>query len=391
MPTPPTAADSPNEPSGVARQLPPLIVLSDLAAQLIWPRLLRVPAAALWPSRLLLGVIGAALAGLLGSLNTLWSDRPGIGAALERVVAGGLGSAVTRGVALDADAAAREVVRALVTGPADLALAYPVSLPVLGLAMLGALVAVGGGIARSVAEEGATGTRPSAARMLGWSLARWPSAFAAVAVPFVALGLGVVLLRSLGWLGFALPGVNVVGAVLLPLGVALGLAMAVLAVGLGLGGIMVVPARAAEDSDAIDALQRALAYVVARPLRLVAYLAIALGVSALALGVARGLVVGGWELTVQQAGAWLSESREAALSGVAPPGDDGAPGTLGGTERIAHWFVNLWGGVPVVLVSGYAISLFVTAGTRVYLAMREVCDGQDPSEIQGAARADAGA
>lgn len=370
--------------------MPPPIVLADLASQLIWPRLLRVPAAALWPSRLLLGVIGAALAGLMGSLNTLWSDRPGIGPALERIVGGGLGSAVTRAVALDGDAAAREVVRALVTGPADLAVAYPVSLPLLGLAMLGAIVAVGTGIARSVAEEGATGFRPSAARMLGWSVARWPSAFAAVAVPMVALALGVVLLRSLGWLGFALPGVNVLGAVLLPVGVALGLAMVALAVGLGLGGIMVVPARAAEDSDAIDALQRALAYVVARPLRLAKYLAIALGAAALALGVARGLIVGAWDLTIGQGGAWLSDSREAALTGIAPPAEDGTPGTLGGTPRVAHWFVNLWGGVPVVLISGYAISLFFTAGTRVYLAMRELCDGQDPSEIQGAPRTEEG-
>lgn len=367
--------------------LPPLVLLRDLGGQLIWPGLLRIPAAALWPSRLILALIAAIAIGLLGSLSTLWSDKPAFLSALLESQSAAWGGAVAAVLRADVPALAVSLRAAFIDSPLALLTEYPVSTPILLPLMLAALVACGGAIARSVAVESATTRRPTAASMLGWSLARWPSAFAAVFVPLATVWLLIVLMRALGWLGMGLPVVDVVGGLLFPIQLVLALATLALILLLGLAGPMIVPARMAEDSDAIDAVQRSAAYLVARPLRVLLYLAIAVGVSALALGLAGVLTAGAWSLATEQSAAWLNPAREAALTGVMPATDDGSTQTLAGTTRVTHWFIGLWSQIPPLLVAAYAISLFFTGGTKVYLAAREVCDGQDQGDIEGASPA----
>jgi hypothetical protein len=367
--------------------LPPVVLLRDLGGQLLWPGLLRTPAAALWPSRLVLGLVAALIVGLAGSLSRMWSDKPAFLSALlesQSTAWGGLLGAALRG---DVPAAAASLRVALVDAPLRLVAEYPLSTPLLLPLMLGVLVAFGGAIARSVAVESATGRQPTGASVLGWSLARCPSALAAVLVPLLAVWLLIVLMRALGWLGFAIPVLEVVGGLLFPIQVALALATLALILLLGVAGPLIVPARMVEDSDAIDAAQRAAAYLVARPLRVLLYLGVAIGVSALALGLARVLSTGAWSLAVEQSAAWLGRVREGALTGAVPPGADGATGTLSGPARAARWFVGLWSQVPPLLVAGYAISLFFTGATKVYLATRQICDGQDQADIQGASPA----
>lgn len=376
-------------PNPPPRLLPPLILLRDLEGQLIWPRLLRSPAAALWPSRLMLGVLAALLIGLVGSLSTLWSDRPAFIAALSQSQATAWGDVGRALAAADLPQAAGAIRGALVQAPLGLLAEYPVSTPVLLPIMLAVLIVFGAGVARSVAVESGTDRRPSAPLMLGWSLARAPSTLAALGVPLVALWLLIVLMRGLGWLGLALPVVDVAGGLLFPVQMLLGVLVIALLLGLGVAGPMVVPARMVEDSDAFDAVQRSVAYTLARPLRLALYLGVtALGVG-LAMGLAVALLAGGWSLAIEQSGAWLSAERQAALTGVMPPEAAGGARELPTTTAIARWLVRLWSNVPTLLIAGYAISLFFTASTRVYLAMRQVCDGQDPGEIQGAERAGA--
>lgn len=385
-PAPPPDAPHPDS-GGSGHQtptlLPPLILLRDLGGQLIWPRLLRVPAAALWPSRLVLGVIVALTLGLVGSLSRLWSSKPAfLGAALESQLAS-WNAVLVAALGADVPGTLGALRRAMIDAPTALLTDYPASTPILTPVLLGLLVAFGGAIARSVAAESATERRPPAARMLGWSLARWPSAFAAIAVPLAAVWLLIVLMRSLGWLTLAFPVLDTVGALLFPIQFLLALATLAIILGLGTTGPLIVPARMVEDSDAIDAVQRCLAYAIARPLRLLLYLAITLGVCTLALALARALLGGAWALSLEHAGAWLSPEREAALTGVIPAAADGSARSLPASTRAAHWLIGLWSQIPAVLIGGYAISLFFTAGTSIYLAIREVCDGQDPAEIQG--------
>lgn len=377
-------------PTAIPVLLPPIVLLRDLNAQLLWPGLLRVPAVGLWPSRLVLGVLGALLVGLIGSLSSLWSDKPAfVGAVLESQ-AGAWGRVPTAVLAGDVESVAGAMRQALIESPAALLSEYPVSTLVLLPVMIGVVVAVGGAICRSVAVEGATQRRPSGPRVLGWSLARWPSVFGAVMVPMVAAWILVLLMRGLGWITLGLPVLDVAGGVLFPVQAVLGVATVGLVVGLGTCGVMIVPARMVEDSDAMDAIQRAIAYGVARPLRLMMYLALALGVSVLALGLARALIAGGWGMAVEESAAWISPDRHAALDGVMPTGADGATRAMPTTTRITHWLIGMWGQIPALLLGGYAISLLFTGGTRVYLIMRQVCDGQDGAEIQGVAGGVAG-
>lgn len=367
--------------------LPPLILLRDLEGQLIWPRLLRAPAAALWPSRLVLGVLAALLVGLVGSLSTFWSDKPAFIAALSGSQSAAWTGVVTELGRGDVPGASGAIRRALIDAPLALVTEYPVSTPVLLPVMIATLIIFGAAIARSVAVESATDRRPSAPLMLGRSLARAPSTLASLGVPLLTLWLLIVLMRCLGWLGLALPVVDVVGGLLFPVQALLGVCVVALLLALAFAGPMVVPARMVEDSDAFDAVQRGVAYALAKPLRLMLYMAItALGV-VLALGLATALLAGGWSLAVEQSGAWLSAEGEAALTGAMPPTAEGTARDLPTTTAIARWLIRLWSNVPTLLIAGYAISLFFTASTRLYLAMRQVCDGQDPAEVQGAERA----
>ena len=364
--------------------LPPVVLLRDLGGQLIWPVLLRVPASALWPSRLILGALAALLIALLGSLSRLWSDKPAFIAAAAESQATAWGRAIDSAIGGNVPAVASALRAAVIDSPLSLVTQYPVSTPILGVLMLGVLSAFGGAIARSVAVESATQRRPSAPAMLGYSLARWPSTVAAVLVPLAFAWLLVIAMRSLAWVTLGLPVLDVVGAILFPVQALLGLALVATVLGIGLAGPMVVPARLVEDSDAIDALQRPVAYLIARPLRVLLYIAVTAGVSALALGLARALVGGAWGVAVEQSGAWLSPARDATLTGAMPPAADGAAVAMPPTTRVAHWFIGLWANIPALLIGAYAISLFFTGATRAYLAARQVCDGQDPGDIQDA-------
>lgn len=367
--------------------LPPVVLLRDLTAQLHWPRLLRIPAEALWPSRLILGVLGVLVAGMIGSLSRIWSDGPTFTGTLLEGQAAAWSAAIGGAMTFDVGAIGAGIRRALIDAPWSLVRSHPVGSLVLAPHMIAACVAAGGAIARSVAEEQATDRRPGAARMLGWSLARCPSAFLALAGPLALVWLLVLLIRCLGWIGLAPPVVDIAGALLFPVLVVMAVACLALALGIGLGGVMIVPARMAEDSDAFDAAQRSLAYAAARPLRLALYMAVAMATCAVAFGAARLLIVGGWALAAEQAAAWLGPDRAAAFTGTMPPGLEGEARSLPPTTRAAHWIIGLWGQFPALLVGGYAVSLFFTSGMRVYLAMRQVCDGQDPCEIQGVRRA----
>ncbi len=60
--------------------------------------------------------------------------------------------------------------------------------------------------------------------------------------------------------------------------------------------------------------------------------------------------------------------------------------TISGEER--GWSMNamassiaFWSRLPGFLVGAYLISFYFSGGTLLYLMMRLVCDGQDPSEL----------
>jgi hypothetical protein len=61
-----------------------------------------------------------------------------------------------------------------------------------------------------------------------------------------------------------------------------------------------------------------------------------------------------------------------------------ASARLGGlTNRPAGAIIDLWEALFASLVLGFALSAVAEAGTRIYIALRFACDGEDESSIDG--------
>lgn len=372
------------------------VVLTDFTDHLVWPRLLRAAGLALAPHRIGLCAIALVLVMLLdqGWRVTIGHPPPApptppAGAAAAGAVAQGpIG--VFAGNVLNLAYALVMSVRDLnpttfSQALGDLFLGLPLAtmrenqqvtpaavvsaFVLLPLALL--VVAVfGGAVSRSVACQFALGKAPGWPQALGYALARWRSLLGAVLGPLVVIWVVMAITAGVGRLLFAWPFINTVGAILLPLGILVCLLLAVLCAAYAFGHLLLGPAVACDDADAFDAVQRAYAYTLAKPLRLVLYTAIMLGQGLLAALLVRGLVV-------------LTMGLVAALTH-APL--DATPSQLQSADADA-WFrraasiSEFWAGVVGVLATAYVVSFYFTASTLVYLGMRHVCDKQDMAEV----------
>jgi len=357
-----------SEQNSIVRPAP--VTLTGLLDELCWPRLLRAPRLALRPDRLGLGVIGIVVIGLLGTLPSLWDEGPGLLPLLVETKIEGL-MGVTLGVLSLDVARIADGLDLLSRLPGRIWSEYPVSAIVLGVPILVVWAIVGGGISRSAACDHAQGVRIDWPRALGFGLSRWFGFSAALVSPLVVAGVLLVGVVIAGGVLFALPGLRIIGALLYPLMLLAG-ALAAFALAVWVfAGAMLVPAVACEGTDAIDSVQRSYNYAVTRPLRLIAYLAILVVTGIVTVGggvlLARATVV----LTASAAGAVLGSSADAVLAGE----------SMGGADGVASFLVGMWSGIPLLLVSGYAVSYFFSASTLLYLLMRRVVDGQDASEI----------
>lgn len=202
---------------------------------------------------------------------------------------------------------------------------------------------------------------------------RWADLVLAWLAPLgIAAVLGVV---CAAWgLLFRIPGGGWVASVLYVVPLALG-AVAGLSVLIWALGAPLAPAAVACDAlDSLDADQRGAIYFIARPGAWLAYAVTVIGVSAFGLVVVRVV-------------AWL------ATSWAAVPVSLGAAGraqvdvlrvTPGGT--LPTWSgpgvaVGWWLGLVGVIVAGAFVSLLAGLLTRMYLALREGCDGQPRTEV----------
>ncbi len=382
-----------------ARQ--PRTLLEDLTSGLLWPKLLRAASLSLRPERVLLGAAAWVIILAIGSLNELWADEPAfIDVAVGRKLSafGNLWGSIWSG---DPEYVAATFAQ-LAALPGRLIDDYPVSFFVLGLPIIVVWVLFGGAISRSAAVEFSTG------RVIGWtracslSLRKSLSLLGAELSPLAVVVVIALLLAVCGLL-FAVPVVHVLPALLYGLALLLGTLAVIVLVLWVMARPMLVPGVACEGTDALDSIQRAFAYVFARPGRLVLYLLI-LGVQGFIVVGLFSAVVGGVEsFTASASGAFLGDEPREILVGEteSPPqtlsealarmedgaseGDDAdADVEESGpivTRGWAVWLVSLWTGALELLVGGLLISFYFTAGTVLYLVMRQLCDGQDTAEL----------
>ncbi len=372
MPPPTSPASTASSDFPLGREPRPGL-LSQISAELLWPKLLRSVGLAMRPERLFIGaVVLLTIAAILRIpawwAGQAWEDtvnrlfQPGGadgGFDLVSVVAPFIGF-------LDACWSLWEI-------------SWWTSLIVLPLVLLA--WGVGGcAICRIAAADVAHGTLVPWGEGARFAWQRKGSVLFALLAPLV---LGVLIwfgLAAAGWVLFSVAWVNVLGGALYVFFILAAILAVVVLTAYAVGFPLIVPAVAVEGADGIDALARAYPYVFGKPLRYAAYVIILVLLGHVAVTVAN------WG-----AGAVLSFSREAATMWTGDSADrimaaasadtipEGAPFTS--SERAAARIIRLWQRLVEVVVGAFVISYFFCGSTVLYLIMRRVCDGQDVGEI----------
>ena len=358
--------------SGPTRMSRP-VALADLTEDLLWPKLLRVPALALRPASITIGFFGLLAASLIGDVTKLWqpSRDPSLGTILSDELergASGFWREGMRGLQNADGTAWQNAFEAVVRIPRVLWEYFSWG-SLIGIVSIAVLLIAGGAIARIAACDFAHGVRISWVEALGFSLKRWHSLVLCFAGPLLIAAIVWTVIACAGWALFSLAWTQIIGAVLFVfalLGATLAVALIVLTV---LGAPLLVPAVACEDADAIEAMQRAFAYVPARPLRYALYVVLTVMVGMLAVAAAIAVASGVTSFAVAAASAWAKLPPHLFSDPQAVPS--------GPTE----WFLRLWIGLPLMIAAAYAFSVIFSGCTIVYLLLRRVVDGQAISDI----------
>ena len=258
------------------------------------------------------------------------------------------------------------------------------SLLAVGVPILAVLVVASAIIARMTAVEFGLTTVLSTRAAAGLVKARLVSLAAAFGIPILLTAITLLVFAAGGAVLLAFPGLDLLGAALYCLAVFGSILLSVLLAAFVLGAPMLPAAVVCEGTgsgehgrgDAIDALQRVLAYVLNAPLRFALFAAISLAQLALVAWVAGLIASAATTIARLACTLWLSQDRAAALA----IGGNGATG-------LASSVMAFWEWLPSVLASACTLAVFASGSTLVYLLLRRVCDGQHEREVWTASQA----
>ncbi len=364
-PTTPTPAGQPLRPT----------VLADLTDDLLWPRLLRAPSLALRPTCMGIALFTTLAVWLLGSIVSLWSDTPNA----VGVILAGIGSAggefVQALLALDATWIVEWAGYYLIEAPGAFIRQHWLGVLVLSVPIAAAWGIGGCAISRAAARDATMRLSTPWPRALAFAVDRWWSTVVSLLGPLVFVAGIALAIAVAGWALFSLPVLDVIGALAYPLMMLAGLVAFAMLIGYVLGSPMLIPAVACEGTDGIDGIQRALAYVLGKPLRLVAYLLILFLQGAAVFGIL-ALIVFGAQALVESAATGLAGDRAAMIFATAD-----AEGDAEGTAAAAHAIIELLHGLLALLVIAFAVSYYFAGSTVLYLLMRQLNDGQSCEDL----------
>jgi hypothetical protein len=254
----------------------------------------------------------------------------------------------------------------------------------IGTPIVMVLVVASAIIARMTAVDFGLGVLISIRNAAGLVAARFPSLAAAFGTPILLTSLTLLAFAAFGVALLTFPGVNVVGSLLYGAAVFGSILLSVLLAAFVIGAPMLPAAVVCEGTgtgehgrgDAVDALQRVLAYVLNAPLRLALFGLIGL-VQVVLVSWIGGLVASAAGAIARFACTlWLTQDRSAALS-------VGGEGSVG----LASSIMAFWNWLPFVLASACTFSVFASASTLLYLLLRRTCDGQHEREVWTASSA----
>jgi hypothetical protein len=280
-------------------------------------------------------------------------------------------------VQLDPEMFLAGVLGAIFTVPAAAIRASPLIFPLGLLVLVTALTFLAGALARMAAVHAGRNARLGPHEAAWYARARALNLVALPVLPTLVIA-GMALVVLLFALLLRVPFLNLIAAILFAVPVLVALLGAILAL-VGILAFPLMPAAVAvEDCDAGDAITRAYALVLARPLVWLSALACAilvLVVGGLVVGGAIGFARGAIDLALEALGGEAGRALAA--------GETGAVAALFGPERLVAGVTDAWLRLLGYLPAAYLFSLACDLSVRGYLLMRARIDGEHPSTISG--------
>lgn len=355
----------------------------DWFGQLLWPVLFQSVSLAMRPARLIMAYVCLVLVALCIRIPSMWAEK---GKSVEQAFSATWPKAMNDFVGAVGDFDPLRTLNAI--GRLFIALPalimenqnwYDVLAAFVPALVVWSVFACA--ICRSVAEDHVGMPRRSWTEYLSFGIGKSRSAFFAYAGPLVLAWMSLLAVSCVGVL-LRVPFLQIVAALFAGIALLIGLLVTLMAAGLILGAPMLIPAVACEGTDAIDANQRALAYVYARPLRYIAYLLLVVTML-VATGVLTSMLFDrGITLSVDAMMRFTGDENRGylklmALNGEEPFSGPEASWHLKSTGTVLSFWVDAWR----LLVPAFTLSLFHSASTLLYLLVRKVNDGQEPSEL----------
>ena len=240
-----------------------------------------------------------------------------------------------------------------------------------GMILLAVWAFIGGAISRLAVVELARGEKLSWGQTLSHARDKWASYFAAPLFPLFGVALAAIPLAIVGLLMKAGSVGVVIGGLLWPLVLLVGLVMAILLVGLLLNWPLMWATISAEGTDSFDALSRSYAYSFQRPLLYFGYLLMAAIVGALLM-----ILVNLFALSVLQLSYWavsLGSGNATLRTVLGADADPVSPTGLG--------LMNFWNNGVTLLAGAFVVSYFFSAMSAIYLLLRFHIDATETDEV----------
>ncbi|MSR45302.1 MAG: hypothetical protein EXS15_08130 [Phycisphaerales bacterium] len=182
---------------------------------------------------------------------------------------------------------------------------------------------------------------------------------------------------------FNVPLLDIAGGALFGIALFLSALCALVCAVVVIGAPLLAPAVACDGCDAVESIQRAGAYICARPLHLLWCFVLSTIVIALTSIVADVMATAMWVVATD---AYDSASGASALESFGSvrflePYQSAPPLLLSTTQSISAALMDIWRTILFLLVGACALSVALACATRTYLLVRSATDGHDLTDL----------
>jgi hypothetical protein len=253
---------------------------------------------------------------------------------------------------------------------------HPVFVSSFGVILLLIHCIGGTALARMTARDMVGGEIIRPTQALGYSIAKCrDSVTAMVLFPLVAVILAAIVL-GVGGVVLRIPGLNILGGLVYGLLILLSLIAVLIAVGFVGAVSLMIPAVAVDNADGFDAQQRAYAYLISRPARLLLYTLLALVQAAIAVSLIWFIANVTLGLTASLTEIIGGDAAQQVTSGAKRLTDHAPTWELSMTQSLAAGLIDIWTALLGGLVAAFGVSFYYASQTIIYLLMRWAVDGQ---------------